>query len=141
MKFFKYLWHFIKNILWALIIIIIYFLLIWMIKTWWIVNYFHYLNARDWGVISAQINIFEPHTLTDIFYSSQEISWAMVPEGHILEQNNLTWMLLDSGSVIEETWLNAYDPKFEDDFNNNLDGQYSWNLDGSWSFGFVNTWK
>lgn len=140
MKFLKYLWHFIKNILWALIIVIIYFLLIWMIKNWWIVNYFHYLNARDWEVISSQLNILEPHTLTNIFYSVDFISWAMIPEWHILEENTLTWVLSDSWSILEDTWINVYDPEFQNDFNNSLDQQFSWDLQWSWSFGFVNTW-
>jgi hypothetical protein len=75
-----------------------------MIKNWWLVNYFHYLNARDWEVIAKQINLLEPHTLTSVFYSSEEISWAMVPEWHPLDKNNLTWSLFDTWSIVEGTW-------------------------------------
>ncbi len=141
MKFLTFLWHLIKNILWALIIIIIYFLLIWMIKNWWIVNYFNYLNARDWQVVAAQINILEPHTLTDVFYSSEEISWAMVEQINPLNKDNLTWNSINSWNIIQDTWLNAYDPQFEKDFNNELDQSLSWNLQWSWSFGFTATWN
>jgi hypothetical protein len=141
MKFLTFLWHLIKNILWALIIIIIYFLLIWMIKNWWIVNYFNYLNARDWQVVAAQINILEPHTLTDVFYSSQEISWAMVEQINLLNKDNLTWNSINSWNIIQDTWLNAYDPQFEKDFNNELDQSLSWNLQWSWNFGFTATWN
>lgn len=139
MKFLIYLWRLIKNILWALIILIIYFLLIWMIKNWWIVNYFEYLNSRDWQVVSAKINILEPHTLTDIFYSSQEISWTI--ESQELTQDKLTWDLLDSWSMIQDTWLNAYDPQLEADLNDSLAGSFSWSVQWSWSFGFVSTWN
>lgn len=139
MKFFHYFWHFIKNILWALIIIIIYFLLIGMIKNGWFVNYYHYLNARDWTVISSQFNLLEPHTLTSIFYSVDDISWAMVPEWHVLSGDNLTWILIDTW-IVEETWINVYDPEFQEDFNNNLDEQLSWTAVETWSFWFVNTW-
>lgn len=139
MKFLIYLWRLIKNILWALIILIIYFLLIWMIKNWWIVNYFEYLNSRDWQVVSAKINILEPHTLTDIFYSSQEISWTIDPQE--LTQDKLTWNLLDSSSMIQDTWLNAYDPQLEADLNDSLAGSFSWSVEWSWSFGFVSTWN
>lgn len=148
MKFLKYLWHFVKNILWALIIVIVYFLLIWIIKTWWVVNYFFYLNSRDWIVISKQINFLEPHTLTHIFYSYEEISGSMAPDWRALNKNNLTWSLTDSGNVllgtwtiVGESWLNAYDPEFESDFNNNLEWQFSWANQWSWSFWFVNTWS
>jgi len=140
MKFLRYLWHFIKNILWALIIIIIYFLLIWMIKNWWIVNYFEYLNSRDWQVVSAGINLLEPHTLTDIFYSSQEISWAMVSQWEELDQDSLTWNLPDLSNIIQDTGLNAYDPQLESDLNDSLGGSLSGSIQWSWSFGFVNTW-
>ena len=92
-------------------------------------------------VISSQINLLEPHTLTDIFYSSEEISWAMVPEWHVLNQDNLTWILANTWEIIEETWSNVYDPSFQDDFNNNLNEQFSWNIEWSWSFGFINTWN
>jgi hypothetical protein len=139
MNFLRYLWHFIRNILWALILIIIYFLLIWIIKNWWIVNYFHYLNARDWEVVASQINILEPHTLTDIFYSSDYISWAMVPEWNILGWENLTWNIINSWNVLEDTWINVFDPQFQDDFNNNLENSLSWAIE-TWSFGFVSTW-
>ena len=139
MKFLIYLWRLIKNILWALIILIIYFLLIWMIKNWWIVNYFEYLNSRDWQVVSAKIHILEPHTLTDIFYSSQEISWTIEPQE--LTQDKLTWNLLDSSSMIQDTWLNAYDPQLEADLNDSLAGGFSWSVEWSWSFGFVSTWN
>jgi len=139
MKFFHYLWYFIRNVLRALLIIIIYLLIIWMIKNWWAVNYFNYLNSRDWGVLSSQINIFEPHTLTDVFYSTDEISWAMVSDWYDFDENNLTWVLVETW-VIADTWVNVYDPDFQDDFDNTLDGQLSWDIDWSWNFGFVNTW-
>ncbi|MFZ2150608.1 MAG: hypothetical protein WAZ12_04225 [Candidatus Absconditicoccaceae bacterium] len=140
MKFLIYLGRLVKNILWALIIIIIYFLLIGMIKNGGLVNYFEYLNSRDWQVVSAEINILEPHTLTDIFYSSQEISGAMVSQGEELDQNSLTGGLLDSGSIMQEgTGLNAYDPQLESDLNDSLVGNFSGSVEGSGSFGFVST--
>lgn len=97
------------------------------------------MNARDWEVVASQINILEPHTLTDIFYSSDDISWAMVPEWYILSWENLTWNVINSWNVLEDTWINVFDPKFQDDFNNNLEDSLSWTVE-SGSFGFVNTW-
>ena len=108
-----------------------------MIKNWWAVNYFNYLNSKDRQVVSAEINILEPHTLTDIFYSSEEISWAMVSQWEELNQNSLTWDLLDSWNIIQDTWLNAYDPQLESDLNDSLGGNFSWDVQWSWSFGFI----
>lgn len=139
MKIWEILRNFIKNILRALIIVIIYLLLIWLIKTGGAVKYFHYLNTRDWEVLVKQIDLLHPQTIANVFYSQEELSWAMVEESHQIEKLPVLEPQIDlSVEVVQESGTNVYDPWFEEEFNQSI--QEDLGLNWSWSadFGFVN---
>ncbi|MCF7835402.1 hypothetical protein K9M48_05170 [Candidatus Gracilibacteria bacterium] len=126
MKLIHLIWNIIKNLLWTLFIVIIYFLLIGTIKTGGFENYFFYQNSRDWRDISAQISILEPASLSNIFYSDSDI-YEILKDYVKWNQDNLTGNLVDSGSVDQtnEDLVNVYDPEFEEEFNEGFDNVYT----------------
>jgi hypothetical protein len=153
MKFILFIRNLVKNILWALLLLIIYFLIVGIIRNWWVVNYFYYLNARDWSDVVKQVNLLHPHTLSNIFYSVEKdtsnlswgseilldqdiesiLSWA----NDFLEDISGTWFDAVSDDSDFDVWVNVYDPQFEKDFKNTLNSSSS-QSDSGIDFWFVN---
>lgn len=129
MKLIHIIWNIIKNLLRVLFILIIYFLLIWTIKTWGFKNYFFYQNSRDWNDISSKIHLLEPSSLSNIFYSDDDI-YEILKDYIQWNQKNLTGSVIDTWSAEQnyDDSLNVYDPEFEEDFNEWFGNLYSWNI-------------